>query len=274
MTGLLTIVSMTSATVGICAILCRLSSKINFVVHCILYILCFVTISIYGVTIAILFKLTNREHLVHLYTGRTFSRLVCFFLRLKIQVINETVFDNYKNKTFVLACNHQSVFDVTLMGRITPLNCAVMVKESLKYMPFFGVYLKSSEVIFINRKNKKSAIQTSSSLAKKMIEKQIGVYIYVEGTRSGLDKPGLLPFKKGPFHIALNAKADIIPVVFCNTTHIFDFKNWTFNSGTLYIEVLEPIKTNEYSPDSISQLIDKTKNGMLNSLEKLYKKTH
>lgn len=64
----------------------------------------------------------------------------------------------------------------------------------------------------------------------------MGVFIYAEGTRSGFETPELLPFKKGAFHLALQTGFPIVPVVFSNTSHLFNAKRWIFESGSMGIK--------------------------------------
>jgi len=55
------------------------------------------------------------------------------------------------------------------------------------------------------------------------------MWIFPEGTRS--KKSELLPFKKGAFHIAMQNKLPIVPVVISPYTFINDEKK-IFNSGS------------------------------------------
>jgi lysophosphatidate acyltransferase len=61
------------------------------------------------------------------------------------------------------------------------------------------------------------------------------VFIFPEGTRSYSEKPDLLPFKKGAFHLAIQAQVPIVPVVVANYSHILNFKKREFNPGVVDI---------------------------------------
>lgn len=60
------------------------------------------------------------------------------------------------------------------------------------------------------------------------IDLQTKLWIFPEGTRS--KRVNLLPFKKGAFHIAVQNKLPIVPVIVSPYTFINDQKK-IFNSG-------------------------------------------
>jgi lysophosphatidate acyltransferase len=43
----------------------------------------------------------------------------------------------------------------------------------------------------------------------------------------------LLPFKKGAFHLAVQAGVPIVPVVVANYSDVLYLQGWRFNSGTI-----------------------------------------
>ena len=51
---------------------------------------------------------------------------------------------------------------------------------------------------------------------------QISLWVFPEGTRSSKPEPTLLPFKKGAFHLAVQAQVPIVPVVCENYHRLFD----------------------------------------------------
>ena len=59
------------------------------------------------------------------------------------------------------------------------------------------------------------------------------VFIFPEGTRSYAEKPELLPFKKGAFHLAIQAQVPIVPVVAANYSHVLNVKKKIFNGGVV-----------------------------------------
>ena len=72
--------------------------------------------------------------------------------------------------------------------------------------------------------------------AREMREHRQNVFIFPEGTRSYAEKPILLPFKKGAFHLAVQAGVDILPVVAENYSRVLNVKARRFNSGTIRVK--------------------------------------
>lgn len=66
-------------------------------------------------------------------------------------------------------------------------------------------------------------------------EKQ-SVWIFPEGTRSYTAKPDMLPFKKGAFHLAVQAGVPIVPVVTANYSEVLHLQSWTFKGGSVPVK--------------------------------------
>lgn len=92
-----------------------------------------------------------------------------------------------------------------------------------------------SKSIFLDRTNREGAIKQARQAAEDIHRKKTSVFIFPEGTRSGVDKVDLLPFKKGAFYMATQAKVPIIPIVVANYKEIYDPKKKHFGHGTIKI---------------------------------------
>ncbi|KAF9198926.1 1-acylglycerol-3-phosphate O-acyltransferase, partial [Podila verticillata] len=101
-----------------------------------------------------------------------------------------------------------------------------------------------------------------------------GIWIFPEGTRSRLDTADLLPFKKGAFHLAIQAQLPILPIVAEGYSHIYDSARRSFPGGELEIRVLEPIPTIGMTADNVNELVERTRNVMLQHLKEMDTHTH
>lgn len=96
------------------------------------------------------------------------------------------------------------------------------------------------------------------------------VFIFPEGTRSYYDHPDLLPFKKGAFHLAIQAQVPIIPIVVANYSNVLNVKRKTFQPGRIPVKVLEPISTKGKTKEDVDQLLEDVRGKMLRSLKELH----
>ena len=114
-----------------------------------------------------------------------------------------------RKKTYVMVCNHQSLLDIPVIFRIF-LNFKWVAKASLFKIPIIGWNMWLNRSIKIERSSAKS----QRKMLKRCIEhirNGSSVMIFAEGTRSRNGE--LRTFKDGAFHIALQAKTDIVPMV-------------------------------------------------------------
>ncbi|KAI7900912.1 uncharacterized protein BX663DRAFT_515692 [Cokeromyces recurvatus] len=134
----------------------------------------------------------------------------------------------------VYVCNHQSIMDIMYLGVVFPKCTSMVAKKSLKYYPFLGWFMILSRTVFLDRANRDNAIQQAKQAANDILHKQISVWIFPEGTRN--PSTTLLPFKKGAFYMATQAKVPIIPVVIDHYSHIYDSKKKVFKHGDITIQ--------------------------------------
>ena len=164
----------------------------------------------------------------------------------------------------VIIANHQSNYDViTISGGVTP-GVVSVGKKSLKWIPLFGQLYWLSGNIFIDRSNKTRAKQTMTDLLTHMKKRNLSIWMFPEGTRS--KGRGLLPFKMGAFHIALQAKVPLLPIVLSN---INDFSLNRWDNGYAIIDYLDPIETESFSETQVKEIAKIARDKMLEKIEAL-----
>jgi lysophosphatidate acyltransferase len=126
-----------------------------------------------------------------------------------------------------------------------------------------------SKTVFIDRKDRSSSRAAFDNAAHTMKSTRQSVYIFPEGTRSYAAKPDLLPFKKGAFHLAVQAQVPIVPVVCGNYFHVLDVKGQRFSPGVVDVTVLPPIQTKGKTAADVDALVEKTRNAMMDELIRL-----
>ncbi|EOA98979.1 1-acyl-sn-glycerol-3-phosphate acyltransferase beta, partial [Anas platyrhynchos] len=138
---------------------------------------------------------------------------------------------------------------------VLPDNCVQVGKKELMYAGTVGLIIYLGGVIFINRKSTSSAKMVMAEVAKTMATDNVKVWVYPEGTRNCTGD--LLPFKKGAFHVAVQAQVPVIPVVYSSFTTFYNPKKNLFTSGKIKVEVLPPIETKGLTSDDVSELTDR-----------------
>lgn len=146
----------------------------------------------------------------------------------------------------VYVANHQNSLDLFLIAKGVQPYTATVGKKSLKWIPFFGQLYWLSGNILIDRANKGKAHNTITQTVNKIKERGISVWMFAEGTRSY--GRGLLPFKTGAFHIAIQAEVPIVPLCLSTTADQVKLNRW--NNGKIIIEVMAPIAVNKDDSDS------------------------
>lgn len=159
-----------------------------------------------------------------------------------------------RTKPYIIMANHLSYLDIPTLFASVPLNIHFIAKKELKKVPFLGWYMMATGMIFIDRKNTKAA-KESLKAAGSLIRKGKTVLIFPEGTTSLTGE--LIPFKKGGFHLALEAGVDILPVSIKGTNKVWPENNAIkFKRGTIDVNIGSPLSVKEYTTDkeSVKQL--------------------
>ena len=92
-------------------------------------------------------------------------------------------------------------------------------------------------------------------VGRELKEKLTCFLIFPEGTLYQEDN--VMPFKKGEFHLAIQAQVPIVPVVIGNYRNVLDPKAKRFDGGVIRIKCLPPIKNNGFTVVNVNDLIEK-----------------
>lgn len=174
----------------------------------------------------------------------------------------------HSDEPYVMVVNHQSSLDVIGMGWTWPKKCVVMLKRSLMYIPGFNLAAFLGNSIFVDRYNRENAVKSVEKSIETIKRRNVKVWVFPEGTRN--PGQGLLPFKKGAFHMAIQAKIPIVPMVYSSFKPFYSKKEKYFKAGGVVIaQVLDPIPTDKLTIDDVGKLADLTRARMLEVYEKI-----
>ena len=137
----------------------------------------------------------------------------------------------------VLVINHSSTLDLVAVAALAaPKPCPVLKREVLWMPPMNLVFLLIGSV-FLDR-GKESAVASMQRAAEVVRRDHRTVLVSPEGTRSSDGRLGA--FKKGPFHLAHQASAELVPVVVRGAHELCPKGSWTVRPGRLRVEVKPP----------------------------------
>lgn len=115
-----------------------------------------------------------------------------------------------------------------------PGRSAMVAKKELKRIPVFGQYLTYAGTVFLDRSNSSNAVKSLVEAGRIIKSHKISVWLFPEGTRTLKPENTLRDFKKGAFHLAIEAGVPIIPVVCENYWRLY--RPGVFNSGRLKVK--------------------------------------
>ena len=193
--------------------------------------------ALFGVFAAIFMRLFGAHRSSQWATARSFKYGMRLATGVRFKIVGGQEHLNTRPAVFV--GNHQTALDVLLLGTIFPKNCSVTAKKSLARMPFLGWFMSLSGTVFIDRANRTTAMKAFDGAAEEMKKYQQSVFIFPEGTRSNASKPELLPFKKGAFHLAIQAGVPIVPVVCGCYWGVLAVKEWRFRGGDIPVKGMQ-----------------------------------
>lgn len=151
----------------------------------------------------------------------------------------------------VFVFNHQSKLDAAILVKVLHSGFSAIAKHEVRDVPVLGAILDSAGVVFIDRERSGKAIEQLQPAVAKLRDDGVSLVISPEGTRSATAALG--PFRKGPFHIALQAGVPVVPIVIGNAGQLMGRHSQVMSSGTVEVRVLAPIDTSSWEPESIGE---------------------
>jgi 1-acyl-sn-glycerol-3-phosphate acyltransferase len=160
----------------------------------------------------------------------------------------------------IFVMNHQSMFDIVAAFICIPSNIRFVSKKILQYVPFLGWYMTATGMIFVDRSNRTKAVK-SLAVAGEKIRAGANILAYPEGTRS--TDGNILPFKKGPFMVALSAGVPIIPVAIEGSGRLLPRGGFNLRKGVVRVKLGAPIPTAGLGHDDRGALMHRVRDALI-----------
>jgi HAD superfamily hydrolase (TIGR01490 family) len=171
--------------------------------------------------------------------------------------------ENLATRPAVFLFNHQSQLDVLILAKLLRGGFTGVAKKELAHSPGFGLMFRLADVAFVDRHDTAQARKALQPAVQKLRD-GISLAIAPEGTRSAT--PALGPFKKGAFHVAMQAGVPIVPIVIRNSGELMWRGATTIHAGTVQVAVLPPVPTTGWVAGELDQHVHQVRGQYLATL--------
>ncbi|MBT8139334.1 MAG: HAD-IB family hydrolase [Gammaproteobacteria bacterium] len=194
-----------------------------------------------------IWALTGSRRRAQNFSATLFAETASALIGLNLKVEGEENLWSHRPAVFVF--NHQSKADVVIMVSLLRRDIAGVGKQEIRKIPVVGKVMELAGTVLIDRANAGSAIEAMKPLVDVMQKEGKSVVIAPEGTRT--ITPKLAPFKKGAFHLAIQAGVPIVPVVIHNALDSAPKGDFVFHPATVEVDVLPPVDTSNWKAETI-----------------------
>jgi 1-acyl-sn-glycerol-3-phosphate acyltransferase len=142
------------------------------------------------------------------------------------------------SRSYVLAANHASIYDIPILFASLPLQLRIVAKDSLGRVPFLGWHLQRTGHLLVDRRNPGPDIVTKMA---RLVDEHHSLIVFPEGTRSA--DGHVARFKKGPFLVAADAKLPVVPVSVSGSRRVMQKGRLMVSPGVVRLTIHDPLPT-------------------------------
>jgi 1-acyl-sn-glycerol-3-phosphate acyltransferase len=220
----------------------------------------FASIAIVAPLLIALVVITRNENFLY-SPVRLFIRAGLAMAGVRVEVSGVERLD--PKQTYIFTPNHQSLIEVPLFVTYLGRNPAYLGKKEIFKYPVFGYGIRLIGAVPVDRSNSAAAVE-SAKLATENLRRGKSYVVYPEGTRSRDGR--MLPFKKGAFMMAIDAGVPVVPVTVSGATRIMPKAQVKVFPSTVRITIHEPISTEGYSKENVTELMQLARQKILSAL--------
>lgn len=150
-----------------------------------------------------------------------------------------------RGQTCIFMSNHVSNLDPPVLLPSIPGQAAVLLKAELMKIPIVGTAMRLAKFVPVERGGRRDAAATSVRAAAEALGAGLHILVFAEGTRS-LDGR-LSTFKKGPFFLAQQTGAWIVPMAITGTETMMRKGSSAITPGVARVQMLPAMDPKAYS---------------------------
>jgi 1-acyl-sn-glycerol-3-phosphate acyltransferase len=148
-------------------------------------------------------------------------------------------------KSCIFMCNHVSNLDPPVLLPALPGRSSVLLKKELMRIPILGTAMRMGKFVPVERGQKREAAKASVAAAADALRSGLHILVFPEGTRS-LDGR-LSTFKKGPFYLAQETQAPIVPIALSGTEKMMRKGSVAITPGLARVQFLPAIEPSQFA---------------------------
>src|SRR6202790_3358691 len=183
---------------------------------------------------------------------------------VRVETVGLDQFEHARN--YIFMSNHVSNLDPPITIPLIPRRTSVMVKKELFSYPILGRAMRMGSLVPVDRGNRDAGIE-SVRFSKQVVEQGLNMTIYVEGHRSFDGK--LLPFKKGPFYLAMECGVPVVPITITGTHEAMPKGKFAIKPGLVTVIFNPPIEPKDFG--SRECLMEKVRAAIESGLPEQYR---
>lgn len=148
-------------------------------------------------------------------------------------------------RSCIFMCNHVSNLDPPVLLPLLPGRSSVLLKRKLMNIPILGRAMRMADFVPVERGSRRDSAKASVDAAVKALKSGLNIVVFPEGTRSRDGR--LSAFKKGPFFLAQETQAPIVPIALSGTQTMMHKGSAAIVPGLARIQFLPAIEPSQYA---------------------------
>lgn len=154
-------------------------------------------------------------------------------------------FERLPRGSSIVMANHSSNLDPPVLIPLLLGRVVIYLKASLMKIPVLGYAMRLAGFIPVLRDGSVESAKAASAAAERALEQGSCLVLFPEGTRSR--DGALLPFKRGPFFLAMESGAPVAPVSIVGATGLLPKGSTRLRAGTVTVTFHAPLHPADYS---------------------------
>lgn len=212
-----------------------------------------------------IYALTGSMQKARNFSISLFADTACAIAGIELDVTGEEHI--WSNRPCVFVFNHQSQADTIIVPALLRRDMAGVGKKEIGDVPIIGKLMQYGGTVLIDRENTASALEVMKPLIDVMHKEGRSVCLAPEGTRSTSTNLGR--FKKGAFHLAIQAQVAIVPIVIHNAIDVAPRGQFVIRPATVKVTILPAVDTSAWQEETVAEHVEEVRDMFLVELDQM-----